>query len=189
MKKNLLILGLGLLVGSVVFVACKPDENVTPAASPSLYTRLGGTTEVNDPDNAGQKIQAGRLAIRGVIVEAVGRVAADTTFKPHFATLLAELGANPSNTTGYTKLVESFTTFVQNAAGNTDIKYTGRNMRAAHVASAETRMGKVSTGAEFDIFINHCADALVAKGVKADSKEFAELAAALIAQKADVTQQ
>ena len=191
MKKSLFILGLGLFVGTITFVACGTDEKktATPTVTEDtalLYTRLGGKTEVADPKNSSVKIQKGRLAIRGVIDSAILVIAGDASLKDHFATLLAEVGAG--NTTGFAALSSSFTTFVQNAAGNTDIKYAGLNMSDAHNPAKNSRMGKKSSSDDFDKFIGDCATALEKNGVKAGSREFNELATALVGQKSQVVQ-
>jgi len=59
-----------LLIGSMSFVvSCSKSKNddVATPTTPSLYTRLGGTTKVSDPKNPGQMIEKGRLSYRSVV--------------------------------------------------------------------------------------------------------------------------
>ena len=51
-----------LLIASAAFTSCREDDAVviTPEpVKPTIYARLGGTTLVADPDNAGQMIEQG----------------------------------------------------------------------------------------------------------------------------------
>ena len=68
-----------LLIASASFTSCNNDDD-EPTPEPvkaSIYTRLGGTTMVADPDNSGQMIEKGRLAFRKVVNSTVGLIVAD----------------------------------------------------------------------------------------------------------------
>src|ERR1700743_1925029 len=122
-----------IIAGVIYFSFCKRNGSGSsaPATTP-LYDTLGwfiqggtgtvagsGTVMIADPSNPGTKIQAGRLAIRTVVNQALGVVAADPKMAPYFPTLLAEVGAN--NTTGYNHLLNTFTDFVQQAVSGQTI--------------------------------------------------------------------
>src|ERR1700760_946553 len=123
-KKTLLLLSI-VVIGIIYFPSCskKNNGNSTPLASTPLYDTLGwfiqggtgtvagsGTVMINDPSNAGTKIQAGRLAIRTVVNQALGVVAADPKMSVYFPTLLAEVKAG--TTTGLSHLLNTFTDFL-----------------------------------------------------------------------------
>src|ERR1700753_2068337 len=144
-----------IILGVVYFSSCSKKNNGSsaPATTP-LYDTLGwfiqggtgtvagsGTVMIADPSNAGTMIQAGRLAIRTVVNQALGVVAADPKMAPYFPTLLAEVGAG--NTTGYNHLLNTFTDFVQQAVSGQTI-YMGLSMKAAHNFSPNTRFGSAS---------------------------------------------
>ena len=67
---------LAVAFGAVAFTSCSKDDD-SPAPTPSIYERLGGTTMVADPDNPGQMIEQGRLSYRKVVNTTVGLIVAD----------------------------------------------------------------------------------------------------------------
>lgn len=172
-SKKTVFFALMLVCGALFFNSCKSDKKTTPTPTPALassplYDTLGwfiqggtgtiagsGTQMIADPDNAGQKIQAGRLAIRTVVNKALGIIAADTALADYFPTLLSEVGAG--NTTGYADLLSNFTDFVQQAVSTQQI-YTGKTMIQAHNHATYSRFGSaahpVSNNADFDEFIS-----------------------------------
>ena len=92
-----------LLVASAAITSCSKDEAAVVAPTPapvkaSIYARLGGTTMVADPDNAGQMIEQGRLSFRKVVKSTIGLIVADVqtnaagNLSAHFAPVLAETG-------------------------------------------------------------------------------------------------
>ena len=177
------------------------DNNTTPVLVTSpLYDTLGwfiqggtgavagnGTKMVNDPDNAGQTIQAGRLAIRTVVNKALMVIAADTSIHIYFPTLLGELSAN--NTTGYSHLLETFTDFVQQAVSGQQI-YQGLSMKVAHNHATYARFGSTahptSSSADFDKFVGDVATA--AQSLNVPNSVIAQLGTLLNSVKGDVVQ-
>ena len=65
-SKNLTVLAaaIGLTVSFTMMQSCSKDSS---PAKMTLYDSLGGTTKVNDPANAGQMIEKGRLGLRSVV--------------------------------------------------------------------------------------------------------------------------
>src|SRR6187402_2436556 len=100
-RKNLTILTatLGLTVSFTMMQSCSKDSS---PAKQTLYDSLGGTVKVNDPANAGQMIEKGRLGLRSVVDSAIFVIAADNKLNGFFTTLLAEVGNN--DLTGFTAL-------------------------------------------------------------------------------------
>jgi hypothetical protein len=195
MKKTLLTLAAFASIATVTFTSCSKDSTpdptpvVTPPAA-SLYDQVGGTALVADPDAAGQMIEKGRLTLRKVTKDAITIIAADNQLKPYFNTLLAELGATPSNTTGYTALVKNFTDFLCTATGaaNSSYAYVGKSMKNAHDSSVNTRMSMKTNSADFDKFIGDVAQALNNDGVATGTPLFNALAGALNGLKTDIVQ-
>lgn len=173
-----------LAFGALTFTACSSDDdNPTPPAS--IYERLGGTTMVADPDNAGQMIEQGRLSYRKVVNTTVGLIVADVqssasgNLGPHFAPLLTEVGAG--NTTNLAILVDNLTDFFSFNTGGTNAvnTYSGRDMVSAHNPSVNSRMGVVSTNADFTKFEGYVGAAAVQNGVAADTQLYADIVAVL----------
>jgi len=152
MKKSVLfVLGLAL-TSSVVLTSCKDDDKedmTTTPAAPSLYTQVGGTTMVSDPN--GGMIEAGRLALRSVVDSTIFVIAADSRLAEHFGPLLSEVGSG--NTTNLSVLSENLTDFFAVALGSKNDTYVGLNMVDAHNPNQNARMGVVSTNAHFDAFV------------------------------------
>ena len=190
--------------GAITMGSCSKDKNNTPTtpvlATSPLYDTLGwfiqggqgavagnGTKMIADPDNAGQNIQAGRLAIRTVVNKALMVIAADTSLNVYFPTLLGELGAN--NTTGYSHLLNTFTDFVQQAVSGQQI-YMGLSMHTAHNHATYTRFGDAahptSSNANFDQFVTDVATA--AQSLNVPNSVIAQLGALLNTTRADVVQ-
>jgi len=165
------------------FSAChnndKDDMTVIP--STPLYDTLGwfiqgakgqvegqGVKMVNDPDNDGKQIQAGRLAIRTVVNKALGVIASDNRLAQYFPTLLAEVG--DGNTTGLAHLLNSFTDFVQTAVSKQNV-YKGPDMKTVHNHATFARFGSeehpTSTKADFDVFVGDVAQAAASLDVPA----------------------
>jgi len=136
------------------FTGCKKDDDepmpTTPAPAPTLYQRLGGTTMVNDPANAGQMIEQGYLGLRSVVDSTIFVIAGDAQLQPCFTVLLAEVGSG--DPTGFAGLSENLTEFFAVACGAQNYAYTGMNMVDAH-NSANARMSGLVTDADFDRFI------------------------------------
>jgi hypothetical protein len=146
-----------------------------------------GTKMVSDPSNSGQMIQAGRLAIRTVVNQALGVVAADPKMANYFPTLLAEVGAN--NTTGLSHLLETFTDFVQQAVSGQMI-YKGLSMKAAHNFSTNPRFGSAThmtaDSTDFNQFMGDVVSA--ATTLKVPNSVIAQLGALLFSTEGDVVQ-
>ncbi|HEX8576826.1 MAG TPA: hypothetical protein VF677_11085, partial [Flavobacterium sp.] len=102
-----------MIIGTFLSTSCSKDDD--PAPTPSIYERLGGTTMVADPDNAGQMIEKGRLAYREVVETTVDLIVADIVagangnLSAHFAPLLSESGA--TQTTSFARLEDNLTDF------------------------------------------------------------------------------
>ncbi len=197
-----------LVFSSVYLVSCNNDDDAptepapTPLATTALYDTLGafiqgisspiegqGTKMIPDPEAPGQMIQAGRLAIRTVIEEAEGVLAADPLMAPYFPTLLAEVGAN--NTTGFFALRENFTDLIQEIASTQTGLYTGLDMVAAHDHATNPRFGSVEDPVagddDFDQFV---ADVVIAMtNLNVPPSVQGQLGAALEATRDDVVQE
>src|SRR5690242_16444042 len=115
---------------------------------------------IADPDNSRQQVQAGRLAIRTVVHKSLGVIAGDTMLAKYFPVLLAEVGAG--NTTGFAKLLGTFTDFVQQAVSGQKV-YKGLSMVAAHNFASNPRFGSAqhptSDSSDFNQFVGDIAHA------------------------------
>ena len=173
MKKHFIILAAGLIGMTVITTSCKKkktDATTTPAPTPSLYTRVGGSAMVSDPTSSGTTIQQGRLTLRSVTDSSIYVIAGDTQLTKYFPTLLAEVGAN--NTTGFTALSKNFTDFLCVATGSADYSYTGKSMTDAHNHATNSRMGdgthtnsQKANSADFDKFVGDIGTGLAKNGV------------------------
>ena len=172
-----------LVFGAFTFTSCSSDnDNPAPA---SIYERLGGTTMVADPDNAGQMIEQGRLSYRKVVNTTVGLIVADVqssasgNLGPHFAPLLTEVGAG--NTTNLAVLVDNLTDFFSFNTGGTNAvnTYRGLDMVAAHNPSVNNRMGRTSTNADYNKFVGYVGAAAVQNGVAANTELYTDIVAVL----------
>ncbi|GHB49686.1 hypothetical protein GCM10008106_33070 [Mongoliitalea lutea] len=127
-----------------------------------LYTRLGGSGLVSDPQNPGQLIEAGYIPLRAVVTETVLVIATNEGGKyedllPSFSVLLAEVGAN--DLSGFGLLVSGFSNFLAEAIGAQNIRYTGLNMADAHNPMVNPRMTGVVTESDYDLFIEAVVEA------------------------------
>jgi len=204
-KTKAFLLAFALVGGTLFINACNngndPQPNNPPAlASTPLYDTLGwfiqggngkvegrGTEMIADPDNPGQKIQAGRLAIRTVVNKALGIIAADTALAKYFPVLLGEVGAG--NTTGLANLSKNFTDFVQQGVSGQKV-YMGKSMVEAHNHATYSRFGSdahpVSNEADFNQFVSDIVAA--AQSLNVPNSVIAQLGALLTSVKGDVTQ-
>ena len=133
MKKSKLFFATAFLMLLAVSSCKKEDTKTeTPQTPATLYTRVGGTTMVADPNNPGQMIEAGRLTLRAVVDSSILIIAADPQMAKFFPVLFSELGTG--NTSGLTALSKNFTDFMCSATGATNTKYMymGLNMKDAH---------------------------------------------------------
>ncbi len=159
---------LSILAGAFA-VSCSDDDD-NNSAEPSLYTRLGGTTMVADPNNPGQMIEQGRLSYRSVVDSTVTLIVADITagnqgnLSAHFAPLLAEVGAG--NTTNLSLLSRNLTDFFSaNTGGGATNTYSGMNMADAHNPAMNPRMGVKATDADYTRFEGFVGQAAGLNGV------------------------
>lgn len=174
-----------LVIGSTFFVSCNNDDDPEPVPTPSIYTRLGGTTLVADPDNPGQMIEAGRLSYRKVVNSTIGLIVADVqnnasgNLGAHFAPVLTEVGAG--NTTNLAILVDNLTDFFSFNTGGTNAvnTYSGLSMVAAHNPATNPRMGTTSTDANYTKFVGYVGAAAQANGVAANTQLYTDIVAVL----------
>ena len=170
MKKHIILLAACTVGMTIIFSSCKKKDDTTPAATPTLYDQVGGTTMVNDPANPGTMVQQGYLTIRSVTDSSIFVIAADTQLQKYFPTLLAEVGAG--NLTGYKALSENFTYFICTATGSTNYTYTGLSMVAAHNHATNSRFGATTPAdvvttdsTDFDKFVGDVGVGLAQNGV------------------------
>ncbi|MBC7605588.1 MAG: hypothetical protein H7199_01350 [Burkholderiales bacterium] len=176
-----------LVFGTGIFTSCSNDNNNTPApATPSIYTRLGGTALVQDPDAAaGVKIEAGRLSYRKVVYSTIGLIVADVeanapgNLSAHFAPLLGEVATG--NDTNLAELVDNLTDFFSfNTGGVNAVNvYSGLDMVTAHNPALNSRMGVTATNANYDKFEGYVGAAAVSNGVAANTQLYADVVAVL----------
>lgn len=184
-----------LIIGTgAFFTSCSDDDDdiVTPTPMPtaSIYERLGGTTMVADPDNAGQMIEQGRLSYRKVVNTTIGLIVADITegnsgnLSAHFAPLLAETGATQQ--TSIARLSDNLTDFFSfNTGGQASAvnAYTGLGMVEAHNPGAgaghNPRMGTMATNADYTRFEGFVGEAAQMNGVAANTQLYADVVTVL----------
>lgn len=203
-KTKVAVLAIALISGTLFFNSCSHDKNPEPnppaLATTPLYDTLGwfiqgatgqvagrGTEMIADPDNPDQKIQAGRLAIRTVVNQALGIIAADTALAKYFPVLLSEVGAG--NTTGLAELSTNFTDFVQQAVSGQEV-YHGLGMVEAHNHATHSRFGSdahpVSDDADFNQFMSDIVAA--AQSLNVPNSVIGQLGVILTSVKGQVTQ-
>ena len=183
-----------LLIGAGVFTSCSKDDDPAPA-TPSIYSRLGGTTLVQDPDAAaGVMIEAGRLSYRKVVNSAIGRIVADVNSNAsgnlgaHFAPLLTEVGAG--NNTNLAELVDNLTDFFSHNTGGTNPvnNYSGLDMVTAHNTATNSRMGVKATNADYTKFEGYVGLAAQDNGVASNTQLYTDLVAVLESLRSPIVQ-
>lgn len=182
-----------LLVASAAFTSCSDDDDPKPAEE-SIYTRLGGTTMVADPDNSGQMIEKGRLSFRKVVNSTVGLIVADVqanatgNLGAHFAPVLAEVGAG--NTTKLAILVDNLTDFFSFNTGGTNAvnTYSGLGMVAAHDPATNPRMGTKSSNADYTKFVGYVGAAANTNGVASNTELYADIVVVLESLRTPIVQ-
>jgi hypothetical protein len=133
--------------------SCKKSSSSTPAAKPTLYDSLGGTTMVADPATSSTaQIEKGRLLIRNIIDSTIFVIAADDSINVYFKTLLMEVGSG--NLSGFEELSKNLTDFVCVGTGAKDYTYTGLSMPAAHNPATNPRINGVVSDGAFTEFEN-----------------------------------
>lgn len=152
MKMKAIFAALTVLIGSsLLFVACKKDDNNPMPPAPTLYDSLGGSTMITDPANSSAMIEKGRLGIRSVVDSTIFVIAADNRINGYFTTLLTEVGNN--NLSGFMELSKNLTDFVAVATGAKNYKYEGMSMMAAHDPAQNSRMNGKAANDDFDAFV------------------------------------
>lgn len=142
-------------------------RDVVVQRTESLYSRLGGTTMVSDPNNQGEMIEQGRLTFRAVVDSTIFVIAADTRLQPYFEVLLSEVGNN--DLSGFAALSASLTDFFSVAAGSTTQTYSGMNMADAHNPNTNSRMALAADDAAMDAFIEDAVQGLAQNGVTVEN--------------------
>lgn len=182
-----------LLIGGGVFTSCSKDND--DSAPSSIYSRLGGTTLVQDPDApAGVMIEAGRLSYRKVVNTTIGKIVADVNSSAsgnlgaHFAPLLTEVGAG--NTTNLAELVDNLTDFFSHNTGGTNPvnNYSGMDMATAHNPALNNRMGVKATDADYAKFEGYVGAAAQENGVAASSQLYTDLVGVLESLRSTIVQ-
>ncbi|ERM80947.1 hypothetical protein P872_10890 [Rhodonellum psychrophilum GCM71 = DSM 17998] len=151
-------------VGQLLESVRQPIVQRADGASLDLYSRLGGSGLVADPDNEGQLIEAGYIPLRAVVTGTVLIIATNeggkyNSLQPYFSVLLAEVGAG--NTSGFTMLVSDFSDLLAESIGSQNIEYNGLNMVDAHNPATNPRMTGLITSADYDLFIQAVVEAAV----------------------------
>ncbi len=183
-----------LFLASAALTSCNNDDDAPAPVKASIYTRLGGTTMVADPDNSGQMIEQGRLSFRKVVNSTVGLIVADVqknasgNLGAHFAPVLAEVGAG--NTTKLAVLVDNLTDFFSFNTGGTNAvnTYSGMNMVAAHDPATNPRMGTKSSSADYTKFVGYVGAAANANGVASNTELYTDVVAVLESLRTPIVQ-
>ena len=184
-----------LVLGALTLTSCSKSDSPAPPAS--IYARLGGTTLVPDPENAGQTIESGRLAYRKVIDKTIQLIIADVTSNPpasgnlgaHFAPLLMETGTTQA--TNLAELRKNLTDFFSYNTGGTNAvnTYTGLSMAVAHNPATNPRMGVKANAANYTKFEGYVGAAAVANGVAANTQLYTDIVAVLESLRPTIVQQ
>ncbi|MGO4772582.1 hypothetical protein ACEN2I_13040 [Flavobacterium sp. W22_SRS_FK3] len=183
-----------LLLSSAAFTSCSNDDDPAPEVKASIYTRLGGTTMVADPDNSGQMIEQGRLSFRKVVNSTIGLIVADVqsnasgNLSAHFAPLLAETGNTQA--TNIAKLSDNLTDFFSFNTGGTNAvnTYSGLNMVAAHNPATNPRMGTKASSADYTKFEGYVGAAANANGVASNTELYTDIVAVLESLRTPIVQ-
>ena len=162
------IFALFFSAGALFVSSCSDDDDSTP--TPSLYTRLGGTTMVSDPNNPGQMIEQGRLSYRSVVDSTITLIVTDIVLDEpgnlgaHFAPIVGEvLGGDATNVAVLSDNLTDF--FSANTGGGATNTYNGLDMVSAHDPAINGRMGVKSNNANYDKFIEYVGAAAGLNGV------------------------
>jgi hypothetical protein len=150
MKNLILVSFITLSLSAVIFQSCKKSDNPAPAAKPTLYDSLGGSTMVTDPASSSAKIEKGRLLIRSIIDSTIFVIAGDNAINGHFTVLLKEVGSG--NLSGFQELSKNLTDFVAVGTGAKNYKYTGMDMVSTHDPAKNPRMNGKANNADMDAF-------------------------------------
>ncbi|RKR10304.1 hypothetical protein C8C83_1977 [Flavobacterium sp. 90] len=182
-----------LIAASATLASCSSDDE-KPVEKASIYTRLGGTTMVSDPDNSGQMIEKGRLSFRKVVNSTIGLIVADIqsnasgNLQAHFAPLLAETGNTQA--TNIAKLSDNLTDFFSFNTGGTNAvnTYSGLNMVAAHDPAKNPRMGTKASTADYTKFEGYVGAAANANGVASNTELYTDIVAVLESLRTPIVQ-
>ena len=183
-----------LIMASATLTSCSNDDDDPAPVKASIYTRLGGTKMVADPDNSGQMIEQGRLSFRKVVNSTVGLIVADIqsnasgNLQAHFAPLLAETGNTQA--TNIAKLSDNLTDFFSFNTGGTNAvnTYSGLNMVAAHDPAVNKRMGTKSSNADYTKFVGYVGAAANANGVASNTELYTDIVAVLESLRTPIVQ-
>lgn len=183
MKKRTLFLGLFISALSIGFVSCDKDDDETPEpAAPTLYSKLGGSTMVTDPN--GGMIEQGRLGLRSVVDSTIFVIAGDENLSPYFEQLLTEF--TNGNATNVAILSKNLTDFFCVATGAENFTYSGTDMVTAHDPAQNPRMKMKTDDADFTNFIGAVGTGATQVGVPAEL--IGEVAALIETLRSDVVQ-
>jgi hypothetical protein len=182
-----------LIMASATLISCSNDDDPAPVKA-TIYTRLGGTTMVSDPDNQGQMIEQGRLSFRKVVNSTIGLIVADIqsnasgNLQAHFAPLLAETG--DTQATNIAKLSDNLTDFFSFNTGGTNAvnTYSGLNMVAAHDPAVNKRMGTKASNADYTKFEGYVGAAANANGVASNTELYTDIVAVLESLRTPIVQ-
>jgi len=152
--KKLIFGTLALAFVAMLTISTQSCKKSSSSSVATLYDTLGGTTMVTDPINTSTKIEAGRLAIRGVVDSALYIIAADTAINGYFTVLLGELTHNPPITTGFSALEKNLVDFFCVGTGAKNFTYGGKSMTAAHDPSQNPRINQKVAADDFNQFVN-----------------------------------
>ncbi len=133
-----------------------------------LYTRLGGSGMIEDPDRQGEYVEAGYLALRKVVTSTVLVIATNkggkyNDLQPYFSVLLAEVG--DGDLSGFQGLVTDFSDFLAANIGSRQIAYEGLNMADAHNPEVNARMTGRITATDYDLFVEAVVEGALENGV------------------------
>lgn len=180
-----------LCMAGVTFYSCNDDDEPNNV-EPSLYTRLGGTTMVEDPNNPSVMIEKGRLSYRSVVDTTITLIVADIVanepgnFSAHFAPLVGEVSSgNATNVAVLSKNLTDF--FSANTGGGETNTYTGLDMVSAHDPAINDRMGIKVNNAAYDKFVGYVVEAAALNGVT-NQEIIADVGAVLESLRAPIVQ-
>ncbi len=180
-----------LCLAGATFYSCNDDDEPNNV-EPSLYTRLGGTTMVEDPNNPSVMIEKGRLSYRSVVDTTITLIVADIVanepgnFSAHFAPLVGEVSSgDATNVAVLSKNLTDF--FSANTGGGETNTYTGLDMVSAHDPAVNNRMGVKVNNAAYDKFVGYVVEAAALNGVT-NQEIIADVGAVLESLRAPIVQ-